>query len=298
VAHPQIAVFARLAKGNDQRIRAIEGQLTNLGRTMHAIAYDPIHDEIVVPQQFGQGILTFAGDANGEVKPKRFIEGPHTGLVALDRLGVDPVHNEYVVPEGRQILVFPREGNGDVAPIRTIEGPDTRIGSANSVAIDPVRNLLVVASTPPRPPRKGKVPGGMPAMPGMSGEGGGGEGGEGGRRGELTIFDRTANGNVKPLRYITNTPGNGNIQVNPELGLIFLVGQDQVAVYSIEDSGNVPPRFTIGGPKGILHSGRGVTIDAKNKSIIVSDKYLNSALTFYVPEVFQAPTTAENHQDK
>ncbi len=286
MAHPQIAVFARLAKGNDDRVRAIEGQSTMLGRTMHAIAYNPIHDEIVVPQQFGQGILTFAGDSSGEVKPKRYINGPHTGLVALDRLGVDPVHNEYFVPEGQQILVFPREGNGDVAPIRTIEGPDTRIGAANSVAIDPVRNLLVVASTPPRPPRTNKERG-MPGMPGMAET-------EGRSRAEITIFDRTATGNVKPLRYITNTPGNGNIQVYPELGLIFLVGQDQVAVYSINDEGNVPPRYTIGGPKGILHSGRGVTLDPKNKSVIVSDKYLNAALTFYVPQIFEGAATSDN----
>ena len=36
-----------------------------LGRTMHAIAYDAIHDEIFVPQQFGQGILVFDGQRDG-----------------------------------------------------------------------------------------------------------------------------------------------------------------------------------------------------------------------------------------
>ena len=65
MAHPQIAVFARLADGQAERLRAIEGQKTLLGRTMHAIAYDEIHDEMYVTQQFSQGILVFRGSARG-----------------------------------------------------------------------------------------------------------------------------------------------------------------------------------------------------------------------------------------
>jgi hypothetical protein len=73
VAHPQIAVFARLANGNANPVRKIEGQKTLLGRTMHSIVYDEIHDEFVVPQQFGQAILTFRGGANGEEVPVRVL---------------------------------------------------------------------------------------------------------------------------------------------------------------------------------------------------------------------------------
>ena len=49
VAHPQIAAFARLATGNAETTRRIEGQKTLLGRTMHSIFYDEIHDELIVP---------------------------------------------------------------------------------------------------------------------------------------------------------------------------------------------------------------------------------------------------------
>ncbi len=270
MAHPQIAVFARLADGNEARLRAIEGQTTQLGRTMHAIAYDPVHDEIVVPQQFGQGILTFAGSASGEATPKRLIQGPKTTLIALDRLGVDPINNEYYVPEGQRLLVFPREANGDVAPTRIITGPNTRIGAARSVAIDATRNLVVVVSTPPAA-------------------------GERRRRGaELTIFDRTANGNVKPKRVISGIPGNGNVAISSELGLIFVVLDTYVGVWSIDDDGEVPPRFTIGGPKGALQDPRGVSLDAKNKAVIVSDKQLNAVLTFHVPAIFERKTTQQS----
>jgi hypothetical protein len=274
VAHPQVAVFARLADGGAQRVRAIEGQKTMLGRTMHAIAYDPIHDEIVVPHHFAQGLLTFAGDATGETPPKRVLIGPKTLLIAHDRLGIDPANNEIYVPEGDKVLVFPREANGDVAPVRILSGPDTRIGDANSLGVDPTRNLLVVTSTPPRT-----------------------EGRRGGN--EINIYPRTANGNMKPLRTITGVPGH-RLTVYPERGLIFLIGDayqggtPYVAVYGIDDSGKVSPRYTIGGPNGILRQPRGVAIDAKNKAVIVSDKDLNAVMTFSVPEIFDGARGTKN----
>ncbi len=80
MAHPQIAAFARLADGNAKPVRKIEGQKTLLGRTMHSIVYDEIHDEFVVPQQFGQAILTFRGGADGEEVPVRVIQGSLTQL--------------------------------------------------------------------------------------------------------------------------------------------------------------------------------------------------------------------------
>jgi len=134
---------------------------------MHAIDYDPIHDEVVVPQQFGQAILTFRGGADGEEAPIRVIQGSRTQLRAPDRLAVDPINNEIIVPEGDKILVYPREGNGNVAPIRVLEGPDTQLGAA-AVAVDPIHDLLIVAS-----------------------------------RTGLLIFNRTDAGNVKPKAFIS-----------------------------------------------------------------------------------------------
>ena len=263
MAHPQIAVFARLADGNDARIRAIEGQATLLGRTMHAIAYDPVHDEILVPQQFGQGVLVFRGSASGEESPVRVLRGPKTKLIALDRLAVDPVNDEIIVPEGKDVLVFPRTANGDVAPIRVLSGPDTRIGAARSVVVDPTRNLLIVAATPP----------------------GGRRGGE--RVNELLIFDREASGNTKPKRVITGVKSTWNIAVYPERGLLFAVQPGYVGVWNVDDNGRVPPRLTIGGPDGALEDPRGVSIDPKNRTVMVSDKQLNAVLTFEVPDLFE-----------
>ena len=273
MAHPQIAAFARLADGNTAPLRKIEGQTALLGRTMHSIAYDAIHDEFTVPQQLSQAILTFRGDANGEVPPLRIIQGPLTQLQAPDRLDVDAVHNEIFVPEGDRVLVFRRDASGNVAPIRILQGPDTQL-AAEAVAIDPIHNVMVV---------------------------GGRQSGVGTR---LLIFNRTDQGNVKPKAVIGGPKSGmatlgGPFTVYPPKGEIIVSVREErgeervtaseesyVGVWSIHDNGDVPPRWTIGGPKGVLRMVRGVALDPKNKSLIVSDKHLNAVMTFYFPEIF------------
>lgn len=271
MAHPQIAVFARLADQNAKPVRKIEGQKTLLGRTMHGIAYDEIHDEFTVPQQFAQAILTFAGGANGETAPLRVIQGSKTRLEAPDRVAVDAVNNEIYVPEGDVILVYDRMASGNVAPKRVIEGPDTGVGM-DAVAIDPVNNLLVVAAG-----------------------GGGGDRERSGTR--FLVFDRTANGNAKPKMIVRGPRAMGGpFAIYPPKKLIIatnrpagetLAGKDSyLGVWSYEKSSDGEPLWTIGGPNGVFQMPRGVTLDVKNKSIIASDKRLNSVLTFHLPEMF------------
>jgi len=274
VAHPQIAVFARLAEGGAKPLRRVEGQGSMLGRTMHGIVYDPIHDEFTVPQQFAQAILTYRGSANGEEPPVRIIQGPHSQLDAPEHLEVDPVHNEIFVPTRHaSVLVFPRDGEGDIAPIRVLEGPDTLLTGDNVIAVDSVHNLLLVGT----------------------------EVGKGQAR--LLIFNRTDSGNVKPKAVIGGSASKlnsfgGPIAVYPPKDEIIVsvagtgpyaqLSSDEayVGVWSIHDNGDVPPKWTIGGPKGVLRMPRGIALDVKNKNMLVSDKRLNAVLTFHFPELF------------
>jgi len=172
--------------------------------------------------------------------------------------------------------VFSREAQGNVAPIRVLKGPDTQLG-ASELAVDPVHNLLVVAG-------RGETEGGGSA---------------------LRIFNRTAEGNVKPQSVISG-PQTGitrtqRIQVYPHRGIVLVsvpgpgTGPGErsssdasfVGVWNIlQDQGDVAPRWKIGGPKGMLRQPRGVTYDAKNKTVIVSDKHLNAVMTYYFPEIF------------
>ncbi len=278
MAHPQIAVFARLADGYTNPTRRIEGQKTLLARTMHSIAYDAIHDEIVVPVPEAGAILTFRGAATGEEPPIRVIQGLKTLLLKPDRLGVDPVHNEILVPDDDQILVFPREATGNVAPIRVIKGPDTKLG-AGAVEVDNVHDLLITV---------------------------GRAGGGGGRYGssQILIFDRTASGNAKPKAVISGpntmlTSTGGPFTIHAPTGRILvpirgpvpfgqMVALDSfVGVWSITDSGNIPPQWILGGPRaGTFEMIRGIAVNAKHKEVIVTDKRMNAVMTFSMPEIF------------
>jgi hypothetical protein len=278
VAHPQIAAFARVAKGNAPPERRIAGQKTLLSRAMHDIRYDAVHDEFLVSNPFAQAILVFRGGANGEEAPVRTIQGPLTQLNNPDRVGVDPIHNEIFVPAGDSVLVFPREATGNVAPIRIIKGPDTKLTKAapfdaGLVAIDPLRDLLVVSTKPDY------------RESGFS---------------YMLIYNRSANGNAKPLRIIggpkSYTARIMQIQVYPAKGWIVAAqpgpaGQEPkgfyVGVWSINDNGDVQPRWRIGeGPKSEMKKPIGVSFDAKHKEIFVTDMRLNAVLTYYFPEIF------------
>jgi hypothetical protein len=276
VDHPQIAAFARLAKENSPPVRALEGQKTLISRTMHGFGYDNLHDEIVVTSPLAQGVLFFKGDSNGETPPVRVIQGPHTQIdgppdLGNDRVTVDPVNDEVYVPAvPSSILVFDRKANGDAAPKRVLHGPDTQfeapgIRGMATVAVDAVHSVLVVNHA-----------------------------------NSLLIFDRSASGNAKPLRVIKGPKsGVGQIssfQVYAPKGWIVANGAGGfVGVWSIEDNGDVPPRWKIPVQQMTGYTASGIALDPAHKEMLLScagqrgrprDGIANAVLTFSWPEIF------------
>ena len=280
MAHPQIAVFPRLGDGNAEAVRRIEGQKTNLARSMHSIVYDANHDEIIVPNSFAHSIMTFRGGANGEEPPIRVIQGPRTRLVYTDQLDVDSIHNEIFIPvrweTGGVIEVFDRAAQGDVAPIRILGGPDAAINGSD-VTVDPEHNLVLTRG-----------------------------------RGGLRIFNRTDSGNAKPVHVITGGPKSGTTGPNAPVMVpgtrMFIAStrkfgaaaktvqdtnnfqspdeaQSFLGVWSIDDDGDVAPRWTTA--HNILTEVRNLAVDPKHKTVIVADKGLNAILTFSFPEAFE-----------
>jgi hypothetical protein len=162
-------------------------------------------------------------------------------------------------------------------------GPDSRLGSVREAMVDHLRDQLVILSTPP----------------------------EDRTAYEITIFERKASGNAKPGRVISGLPGYGNIALHPESGLVFVVMPPRVGtfdapqtkdigyvgVWSVEDHGEVRPRYTIGGPNGILVEPRGVTVDPKHKTVIVSDKQLNAVLTFDAADMMERQHPGRTQQE-
>ncbi len=282
-------MFARLANGNAGPVRVIEGQDTKLSRTMHGIAYDPVHDEMIVPVHLAGAVLVFRGSAKGEEPPIRVLQRPHTRILRPETACVDVQHGEIMVGEdgGKDVLVFPRDASGDVAPLRVIGGPKTRLDEVRGVAVDPVRNLLVVSSRSKR---------------GTTG---------------IFIFNRTDQGDVTPRAVIAG-PRTGIIrirQVNlePERGKIFVAVKNNldsskadaatpspwdpdkvgfIGVWDITDTGDVPPRAVIKGPATGLVWPAGVALNPRDREVYAIDSVRNGLLAFLMPEFFEKRTNS------
>jgi DNA-binding beta-propeller fold protein YncE len=315
VSVPRISAFSRLANGNVAPDRIIEGQVTSLSRTMHGIAYDAVHDEIIVPVALSGAILVFQGGARGNEPPIRVIQGSDTGLIRPHTANVDPVSGEILAgdPSARGVLVFDRLANGNVKPKRVIAGPKTQFREIVGVASDAKSNAIVVAS---------RAPGGPSG---------------------LFVFNRLDQGDVAPKRIIAG-PLTGaigrfrQVSIDPERGKIYLAVQafraqeptpqkaadlyesetslnklralvDEegsrarggipqllqagfIGVWNIDDNGNVPPRMIIRGPSMRAAGFAGVAFNPDAGEVYGVSGDLNGYLTYLVPQFFQKPGPA------
>ncbi|MBI4464836.1 MAG: hypothetical protein HY647_09055 [Acidobacteria bacterium] len=243
-----------------------------INRAMHDIWYEEANDEIFIANPFAQAILVFRGGVDGEEPPIRILQGPRTQLTFPDYgVVVDPVHNELFVVEKEYILVFPRTANGDVAPLRVIRGADTRLRDTRGLAVDTTRNLLVA-----------------------------------GVQDGLAIFNRTDNGNVKP-RAVIGGPQTGirstiqNLRIyEPKgwiVGILSGFGRSEeeesgggrsrsggaIAVWSVNDNGDVPPLWLLSDPAGSI-GGMRVALNPKHKEVIVGGGVV--VKTYAFPEIF------------
>ena len=139
---------------------------------MHGLAYDDLHDEIVVPVALSGAVLVFSGGATGDQAPLRVIQGSKTGMIRPQTVEVDPVNNEIVAADSssRAILVYDRMANGNVEPVRKIGGSKTLFRDIIGIAVDAKRNLIIASTR---------------STDGFSG---------------ILMFDRLANGDVAPVR--------------------------------------------------------------------------------------------------
>jgi hypothetical protein len=263
VANPRVAVFARLADRNAAPVRIIEGGHTGLSRTSHAVAYDDLHDEIVVPNPFAQAILFYKGDANGDAAPIRVIQGPKTLLEENEELALDPVNDEVIVPTGTAILVFDRRANGDVAPKRVIAGAKTMIDHARGISVDPVNNVIAIGNRKPI---------------------------------GILFFNRTDQGDIAPRNVITG-PKTGiyapkGFTFNSERKELIAtieargaqvtrnVGDSFVGIWNYTDNGDVAPKAVIKGKDTMLIAPRGAAVSTQHQEIFVIDKVQNGIFTF------------------
>jgi hypothetical protein len=281
---------------------------------MHGVAYDAMHDEIIVPVALSGAILVFRGEARGNEPPIRVIQGADTGLIRPHTANIDPVNGEILAgdPSARGILVFDRLANGNAKPKRVIAGEKTGLREIGGVASVYRSNTIVVAT---------RTPGGPSG---------------------LFMFDRLATGNVAPKRRIegplTGAVGRfRQVNVDPERGKIYLAVQafrtqeptpqkaadlydneaslnklklllDEggsrsrggvpklleagfIGVWNIDDNGNVPPRMIIRGPSMRTAGFAGVAFNPEHGEVYGVSGDLNGFATYLVPQFFERPGT-------
>ena len=120
--------------------------------------------------------------------------------------------------------------------------------------------------------------------------------------GKMLIFDRTASGNTKPRAVITgpkSSMGNiSTIQTYPPKGLIIgACTGGAICAWSVNDNGDVPPRYKIPAEQLISYTIFGVALDPVHKEIILPaaghrmprppSGLMNAAVTFSWPEIFE-----------
>jgi len=132
-------------------------------------------------------ITFYSGDAKGDTRPLRAIQGDKTRLDFPMGLAEDQVNGEVAVANNgdSSVLIFARAANGNIAPIRVLAGAKTGINRPMGVAIDAIHNELWVSNFLDH---------------------------------TAMVFDRWATGNAAPKRVIrsapagTPSPGFGNPQ--------------------------------------------------------------------------------------
>jgi DNA-binding beta-propeller fold protein YncE len=221
-----IVFYKRDARNVVPPLRYIRGANTGLADP-HGIFLDDRHNEIAVAnhgnfrgliKDAGAGcvptgaagpeggavlpssITFYSGDAKGDIRPIRTLQGDQTQLDFPMGLSVDEEDDEYAVANNgaNSVLVFSRTAAGDVAPLRVLAGRRTLINRPMGVAIDTRNNELWVSNF-----------GDHTAL----------------------VFDRLATGNEPPKRIVrtapagTPTPGFGNPQT-----LAYDSTRDQILV--------------------------------------------------------------------
>jgi len=169
-----VVFYPRDANGVSRPKRTIAGPDTELADP-HGLYWDERHNEITVAnhgnfkgmfKDTGGGceptgtadpeagefklpsINIYAGDAEGNSRPLRKIQGQHTELDFPMGLSVDEAHGEIIVANNgsNSVLIFRRGATGDVAPARVIAGDRTGINHPMGIALDTKNDEIWVSN--------------------------------------------------------------------------------------------------------------------------------------------------------
>jgi DNA-binding beta-propeller fold protein YncE len=214
--------------------------------------------------------VAFSRTANGNVAPLRVIDFKALQIGEKRTYGwaVDTINNEVAgtfqqgndVGDSGAVYVFDRTGQTGV--LRSIAGAATGLADPHGIYIDTVNNELVVTNEGHRTAAASEAP-------------------------SVTVFARSANGNVTPLRAVQGSlTGLSNPKhvfvdtVNNELVVANSTDADSITVFARSANGNVAPLRTIQGSLTGLSNPADVYVDAVNNELVVTN-WGNHTVTVY-----------------
>lgn len=228
-------VYPLESNGNvapERRLRGI------IPRASAGVALDLKNDELFITTQHVNRISVYPRTFREDEEPRRYIQGPRTGLADPHGVYVDSETNEiFVSNHGHWREVVPGEGE--------VRGPDSLTRTSLGYNV-PGRALPLAPST-------GKF-----LLP------------------SVTVHSRTANGDAAAARVIqgprTRLNQPDGIYRDPVSGEIVVAntGDDSVLFFDKNATGDVAPTRVIQGPLTKLKGPVGVSIDAKRNELWVA----------------------------
>ena len=246
-----ITIFARTDTGDISPIRSIRGSFTGLNKPS-GIFIDPINDEYIVANNGNNSIAVFSRQDEGNISPKRLIQGSSTGLADPEKIVVDTVNNEIIVANtaGSSLTFYNRTDSGNVEPLRILSGLNTQLSSPVGLYLDMANDEIVVTNSgnnsvtvyhradsgdvPPVRTLIGNRTGlDNPAAAAVDPDPASDElliansGSD-----TVTLYNRSSNGNVSPLRTIRGKP----TMLDEPAGLYVDASNSEIIVVSSENA--------------------------------------------------------------
>jgi hypothetical protein len=136
-----ILIFRGAASGEEPPLRVISGLHTQILGTAYGgnseVTVDGVHGEIYLPIA-PHSVLVFDREADGNVAPKRRLDGVQGGALA-----VDPVHNLLIENSSDSMIIYDRLASGTAKPKAVIHGPNADVGNTRSFQVYPPKGWII-----------------------------------------------------------------------------------------------------------------------------------------------------------
>jgi DNA-binding beta-propeller fold protein YncE len=264
--------------------RVIQGPQTEIEFNC-GLYVDPQNGDIYsLANDTSDTLLIFDHDADGNVRPRRTLHTPHgTYGIAVDETAGEIF---LTVEHDNAVVAFRKDAKDNERPIRLIQGDNTGLGDPHGIALDRARGLVFVGnhgSTHQVRSNLGPVQD-IPNWPLTRGYAVPGSGRL--EPASITVYERTARGDAKPVRVIrgpaTKLNWPAQIFFDQARDELFVAndGDHSVLVFGGMAAGDAAPVRVIKGPGTGLANPTGVWVDAANDEVVVSNMGNHSATIY------------------